>query len=211
VKLGLLSDIHGDADALERAWSHLIALGAERVVAAGDLVGYGPFPDRVAAFVAEHGIDSVRGNHDRWALERGPGVADPFGGGTPAGETLQLLGTLPFSRLVADMTRIAVIVHGSPRSDMEFVSPESHPPEALRGYLATLNADVLVFGHTHVPGWYRCGRGLAVNPGSVVCAPVVTTSRTFALLDLAALSVTFHEVQTGAVVDVAPWPADPAR
>ena len=57
MKLGLLSDIHGDAVALELAWAHLVVLGADRIVCAGDLVGYGPHPDRVVAFVAEHKID----------------------------------------------------------------------------------------------------------------------------------------------------------
>src|SRR3954447_17070940 len=95
MKLGLISDIHGDPLALELAWSHLMVLGADRIVCAGDLVGYGPFPDRVVAFLAEHRIDAVRGNHDRWALQRRPGEADPFGGGTPSEATLDGLGTLP--------------------------------------------------------------------------------------------------------------------
>ena len=86
MKLGLISDIHGDAVALELAWANLTVLGADRIVCAGDLVGYGPHPDRVVAFLAEHGIDSVRGNHDRWALERAagvPGVPGRSGAGCP--------------------------------------------------------------------------------------------------------------------------------
>src|SRR6185437_4001235 len=89
MKLGLISDVHGDPVALELAWSHLTVLGADRIVCAGDLVGYGPFPDRVVKIVVERGIASVRGNHDRWALERGPGGFDEFGGGTPDDETLE--------------------------------------------------------------------------------------------------------------------------
>ncbi len=126
MKLGLISDIHGDPIALELAWSHLIVMGADRIVCAGDLVGYGRFPDRVSAFVRDRGIDAVRGNHDRWALERGPGVRDEFGGGTPSPETLEHLRSLPFDLLVADGRRVGVVVHGSPRSDMEFVN-RAHP------------------------------------------------------------------------------------
>ena len=73
MKLGLISDVHGDPVALELAWAHLTVLGADRIVCAGDLVGYGPPPDRVVAFLVEHGIASVRGNHDRWALRTRPG------------------------------------------------------------------------------------------------------------------------------------------
>ncbi len=174
MKLGLISDIHGDPLALELAWSHLTVLGADRVVCAGDLVGYGPYPDRVVAFLAEHQIASVRGNHDRWALERGPGVRDEFGGGTPSAETLDYLASLPPDLLLWSDERVVVIVHGSIRGDMEFVTRRTHPPSALRSDLETIGADLLVVGHTHEPMGYRCDRGLVVNPGSTVSMPVVS-------------------------------------
>lgn len=208
MKLGLISDIHGDPVALELAWAHLTVLGADRIVCAGDLVGYGPFPDRVVAFLTERKILSVRGNHDRWALERGLGVADPFGGGTPSEATRQYLSELPTEQLIADLERIGVVVHGSPRSDMEFITPQTHPRSVLRSFLRNLGANLLVVGHTHQPGWYRCEQGLFVNPGSVVSMPVVNTSRTFALVDFSSLEVGFHDVESGAAVEVAPWPEE---
>jgi predicted phosphodiesterase len=72
--------------------------------------------------------------------------------------------------------------------------------------LAALNADLLVVGHTHEPMWFRCEWGLVVNPGSVVSMPVVKTSRTFALVDTTSLSVTFHDVESGEVIPLEPWP-----
>lgn len=207
MKLGLISDIHGDPLALELAWSHLMLMGADRIVCAGDLVGYGPYPDRVLAFVQDHQIASVRGNHDRWALERGLGVPDEFGGGTPSLATLEALATLPFDLLVADLDQIGVIVHGTPRSDMEFLQRRTHPPSALRSYLADLGADLLVVGHTHEPMWFRCDRGLVVNPGSVVSMPVVKkSSRTFAFVDSHESSVSFHDVESGDRIPLDPWP-----
>jgi putative phosphoesterase len=205
MKLGLVSDIHGDPNALELAWSYLTVMGADRIVCAGDLVGYGPLPDRVASFMKEHDIPSVRGNHDRWALERGPGVADEFGGAIPGAGTLDYLRTLPSDLLVAQDRTIGVVVHGSPRSDMEFVTPRTHPRRVLRGYLLDLQCNFLVVGHTHRPMWFRCPDGIVVNPGSAVSMPVVDSSRTFALVDLDTLEVTFHDVESGAAVDVEPW------
>ena len=84
MKLGLISDIHGDPVALELAWAHLITMKVDRIVCAGDLVGYGPFPDRVVAFLKERQIPSVRGNHDRWALSRAPGAGMSLAGERPA-------------------------------------------------------------------------------------------------------------------------------
>lgn len=205
MKLGLISDIHGDPVALELAWSHLGVLGADRIVCAGDLVGYGPFPDRVVAFIRDRQIDSVRGNHDRWALERGPGGRDEFGGGPPSRETLIYLQSLPFDLLVSHERKVGVVVHGSPRSDMEFVNRSTHVPDVLRGDLAELRCDLLVVGHTHRPMWYRCPEGLVINPGSVVSMPVVETSRTFALVDLDTLEPTFHDVESGRRIELEPW------
>jgi putative phosphoesterase len=205
MKLGLISDIHGDPVALELAWSHLTVMGADRIVCAGDLVGYGPFPDRVVSFLRDHQVSSVRGNHDRWALGRGAGARDEFGGGTPSAETLDYLRELPPDLLVAYQTTIGVIVHGSPRSDMEFVTPQSHPRGVLRQYLLDLQCELLVVGHTHQPMWFRCPDGIVVNPGSVVSASRIDSSRTFALVDLDVLEVSFHDVESGAKLPIEPW------
>jgi len=205
MKLGLISDVHGDIVALELAWAHLTVLGADRIVCAGDLVGYGPHPDRVVAFCAEHGIDSVRGNHDRWALERGPGMADTYGGGTPSPETIDALQVLPAELLIAHGPLVGVVTHGSPGDDMDFVTRTTHPPSRLRGLLEELDANLLVIGHTHRPMWYMSERGFVINPGSVISAPVVSTSRTFALLDWDGMSVSFHDVESGERAEVRPW------
>jgi putative phosphoesterase len=210
VKLGLISDIHGDMVALELAWAHLTVFGADRIVCAGDLVGYGPHPDKVVAFLKEHAIDSVRGNHDRWALERAaglPGVPSTFGGGMPSAESVEALKLLPPHLLIDDGPRIGVITHGSPGDDMDFVTRKTHPPELLDRWLRGMGACLLVIGHTHKSMLYRSENGLVINPGSVISAPVVSTSRTFALLDWEANLVTFHDVESGGQVEVEMWGA----
>ncbi len=206
-RIGLISDVHGDPLALELAWSHLTLLGAERIVCAGDLVGYGPEPDAVARFIDDRSIATARGNHDRWAVERGEGVPDEYGGGVPSAATLGFLERLSPGLVLEGAGRVGLVVHGSPRDDLEFIARRSHGPEILRGYLAELGADLLVFGHTHTPMWYRCDRGLVVNPGSIVSAPIVKTSSTFAIVDLATLTPRFYAVETGRPVAVRAWEA----
>jgi putative phosphoesterase len=204
MKLGVISDLHGDPVGLELAWSHLTVKGADRIVCAGDLAGYGPFPDRVVAFLREHEIPSVRGNHDRWALERGLGGEDEFGGGTPSAETLEYLAGLP-AEMRFDGNGPIALFHGSPRSDMEFVTRETHPRRVLQAYLADLKCRLLIVGHTHRPMWFRCPAGLVVNPGSVVSIPRIDTSRTFAIVDLELLEVTIHDVESGEAIEVESW------
>jgi putative phosphoesterase len=63
MKALILSDIHSNIRALEAIWA------AERdsdvVYCAGDLVDYGPYPVEVLAWVRDHGVPCVQGNHDR--------------------------------------------------------------------------------------------------------------------------------------------------
>jgi putative phosphoesterase len=205
MKLGLISDIHGDPVALELAWSYLTVMGADKIVCAGDLVGYGPLPDRVITFLKERGVEAVRGNHDRWALERGPGIRDEFGTATPNAETLEFLKNLPLFLIIPDGDKQVVVVHGSPRSDMEFLNPAPASRDLLRAFLTELHCDLLVVGHTHKPMCFRSREGIVVNPGSVVSMPVVDSSRTFAMVDLDALEVTFHDVEHGEPVALESW------
>jgi putative phosphoesterase len=205
MKIGLISDVHGDPLALAGAWAHLKTLGADAILCAGDVVGYGPRPDEVVAFLKEHQVPCVRGNHDRWAVDRGPGRIDPFGGPAPSTATLAFLTQLPGDVRLRGDDKVVVVVHGSPRADMEFITEKDHPPTVLRGWLAELRCQVLVHGHTHLPMLYRTDLGIVVNPGSTVINARVSTSRTFALLELATLTVSFHDVESGSEVAVRPW------
>jgi putative phosphoesterase len=204
-KIGLISDIHGDPLSLELAWSHLTILGAHRILCAGDIVGYGAHPDRAAKFLSDRRIDAIRGNHDRWALERGLGVRCEYGGAAPSAATLAFLGTLPRHRRLECSGKTVVVVHGSPASDMEYVLSRTHGPDVLDALLKELDADLLVVGHTHAPMWHRGMDGLVVNPGSVISVPVVRTSRTFAMVDLDAMDVRFFDVESGRPLDVPKW------
>jgi putative phosphoesterase len=205
VKLGVISDIHGDPLALELAWSHLQLLGVDRILCAGDLVGYGPYPDRVVAFLIKHAIPSIRGNHDRWALDRPVGHPDEFGGGGVSAATIEHLRTLPRDLVVELGGRVIVVVHGSPFSDMEYIKKRTHDRKTIDGYFSTMKMDLLICGHTHIPMWARSPLGLLLNPGSAVSMPVVRTSHTFAVVDLDTMDVTHHDVESGRVAKVEAW------
>jgi putative phosphoesterase len=205
MKIGLISDVHGDPLSLELAWSHLKVLGAERILCAGDLVGYGPFPDRAVAFVQANRIEAIRGNHDRWAINRGPGKRDDFGGGSTSLKTITTLSSWPTEREIILDGRKLIVFHGSPLSDMEYIRRSTHGAEVLDKILDDLSADILVVGHTHDPMCYRSPNGLVVNPGSAISLPVVRTSRTFALLEIETMAVTIHDVESGRVLDIPSW------
>jgi putative phosphoesterase len=198
MRLGLIGDIHGDMRALETTLSRLELLAVDQIVCMGDLLGYGSEPDAVVALIRDRGILSIRGNHDRWAIER----RQLFGlrGWKPAelrDETWDFLGTLPAGRRLDCAGRIIEIHHGSPASDTEYVTTYKPMPPSVEQFWDQSDAQVLILGHTHIPMIDRCPRGIVVNPGSVLGVPGIQTSYSFAVLDTTNLSVRIYEVRTG--------------
>lgn len=198
MKLGLIADLHGDVQALENALKRLDALAVGAIVCAGDLVGYGHHPDAVARIIRERAIPCVRGNHDRWALERRQ-VLGPRGWSPAAlrDATWETLANLPPSLSLEFAGRAIEIHHGSPASDVEFITPYRPMPQSINEFWPTTHARILILGHTHIPMVDRSGPGLIVNPGSIVGVPGVQTSYSFSVLDLADLSARTYEVKSG--------------
>ena len=67
MRIALLSDIHGNLQALHACLADAHARGAERFVFLGDFVGYGADPHGVVDVITEYvaqGAIAVRGNHD---------------------------------------------------------------------------------------------------------------------------------------------------
>ena len=63
----LLSDVHGNRQALEACVEHALEQGADRFAFLGDLVGYGGSPESVVEMVSDlvdRGAIAVAGNHD---------------------------------------------------------------------------------------------------------------------------------------------------
>jgi diadenosine tetraphosphatase ApaH/serine/threonine PP2A family protein phosphatase len=73
MQIALLSDIHGNREALTACLDHAGSAGVDRYVFLGDYVGYGADPGLVVDMLEAHmrkGAIAVRGNHDE-AIETG--------------------------------------------------------------------------------------------------------------------------------------------
>jgi len=62
--VAILSDIHGNMEALNAVWSELEDFSVSRIVCLGDMIGYGPDPEDVLRSVREHGAVCCLGNHE---------------------------------------------------------------------------------------------------------------------------------------------------
>jgi predicted phosphodiesterase len=158
VRFLILSDIHANWEALEAALNH--AAGSyDSIVCCGDLIGYGPDPNRVVDWARSHVAAVIRGNHDKAAL--GAEILEWFNPVARAAalwtlkeltpENLEYLKRLPKGPLAMDSFQIA---HGSPLDEDEYLIGAAEVGQAF----AYLDRDLTFFGHTHVQGGFALTR-----------------------------------------------------
>jgi putative phosphoesterase len=164
MRLGVVSDIHGNRVALEAVLDDMPAV--DRLVCAGDVVGYNPWPAECVAAVRSREIPTVMGNHDRAVAS---GTAVRFNSMAKAGveyardhlddDAMAWLAELPDERTLLD-GRIK-IVHGHPDDPDRYTYPADFAPGLLD------DEELLVMGHTHVQHHAVFEEGMLMNPGSV--------------------------------------------
>ena len=64
MRIAVISDIHGNLEALLRVLEDIEEQDIRRVVCLGDNIGYGPEPNEVVRLIEEHSIPCVMGNHE---------------------------------------------------------------------------------------------------------------------------------------------------
>jgi predicted phosphodiesterase len=176
VRIGLISDIHGNLPALEAVLAELDRERPDTVVCLGD-VALGPQPRETLARISERGYPVVMGNWDAYLL--GEATPSDDEGGRAFAEVGSWVARLlsPEDRELVRGFRDAVEVslgpdaallcyHGSPRSFDEWILA-STPDGELDAMLADAQASVFAGGHTHLQMLRRRGDSLVVNPGSV--------------------------------------------
>jgi diadenosine tetraphosphatase ApaH/serine/threonine PP2A family protein phosphatase len=168
----VISDIHGNAEALQAVLADIEARGIRRTISLGDIVGYGPDPCQCVDLVRTHCEWSLMGNHDFGVLYE-PTNFNP-GAEAAAFWTREQLDAEPDEQLrraryeFLGRLRVRVVeppppsnprldilcVHGSPRRPInEYIFPDdvASAPDKLATIFERVPRICLV-GHTHVPG-----------------------------------------------------------
>jgi len=70
MRYGLISDIHGNLEALNAVLSEIDKLQIDTILCLGDVVGYGPNPNECVQIVRERAAVCLIGNHDEASLGR---------------------------------------------------------------------------------------------------------------------------------------------
>ena len=166
-----MSDVHANLPALEAVLKDLRRHHPEKVVCAGDLIGYYPWPNEVIDLLRSNNVDCVRGKHDRAAIGHleihwfaaHAATALEWTVARLSEESKNYLLSLENHRRFRAGARLVAVYSGSPLDEDEAIFPEA----MSGGLLVGAQADVLVLGNTHIPAMGRYGNGVVLNPGSV--------------------------------------------
>jgi len=171
VKIVIISDLHANREALEalpETYSELWVLG--------DLVHFGPDPAEVVEFVRRNVSIVIRGNHDQSAgygddprcIARYQRMADFTRRRTASAlneDQKQFLRDLPLVRKLSRQNTQFCLCHAKPSDPLYGYSPLEADDWVREVQVA--GGNVLLVGHTHVPGMRRINQHLVVNPGSI--------------------------------------------
>lgn len=164
-RFALYSDIHGNTRALDAVLADIAEKGLTERYCLGDLVGYGPNPSGVIARVRATGDPVIRGNYDDGVGYRKGQCGCYYG--TPEAKAdgeasyaftdaaldeadhSYLTTLLDSYRFEADGVRV-LLVHGSPRRINEYLLLD-RPDHHLAKLAEEAEADVVCFGHIHIP------------------------------------------------------------
>jgi len=195
MRVAVLADVHGNLHALQAVLDDAWAEKADRVLCAGDLVGYGPFPNEVIALLRQHDVKCTIGDYDDAVAFDRPHPPAPWL--SPAVADLAFLWTrvhldsrtrawlrrlLPKVRLEVGPCRL-MITHGSPRDLQESLGTETDE-DILREITYQTKANLIVSGHAHVPSYRVINAVIFVNAGSVGQPRDGDPRGAYALLDI---------------------------
>ncbi len=182
-RVAILSDVHGNAAALEEVRKEIRKERPDAVMVAGDLVLNGPEPSAAVDGVREleaEGAIVVQGNTDvavadfdysaafPWLTD---GVPDTFRAAAEwahdelGDERLAWLRRLPSERRLRLEDTMLVACHASPGSQTQGFDQALDPSVILERASRT-DARVICCGHTHLPEVRDLGWKLIVNDGS---------------------------------------------
>ena len=181
MKFAVFGDIHGNIEALKATYNAARASGVEKMCHLGDLGGYSPFVNEVVGFLIEHHIEGVQGNYDETvANDRehcGCKSEDPMQEEMAnrsfewtkqhaSQKTRDYLRKLPFSISFIAQGKKVLLFHATP-SKNNLYWYENRPEKFFREMAGKVDADILVYGHTHKPYRKDIENKIFINAGSV--------------------------------------------
>ena len=184
MRIAVISDIHGNMEALNTVMNDIEQKECDKIFVLGDLAMAGPEPSSaIKYFMLKEGLSNfkiIQGNTDLMIVnyndelynslsEKAPIMARALKYNAFILNPIEknFLKSLP-QQIETEVDGVKfLLVHGSPRKNNEDILP-STPMVEVEKMLEGIDADVILCGHTHIPcGFQTNTKQTVVNVGSV--------------------------------------------
>ena len=184
MKIAVISDIHGNMEAIEAVMEDIKNEGCEKLFVLGDYAMAGAEPDLAVDYFKnlknKFDCKLIQGNTDLMIAdyteelygklkEKAPIMAEALKSDAKTLNPIQklFLKTLPIQLEVEEDGVKFLLVHGSPRKNNEDILPDT-PMSEVEKMVEKVDADVILCGHTHIPcGFQTSNKKTVVNVGSI--------------------------------------------
>lgn len=172
MRTAIISDIHGNIDALQAVLLDIKNRGIQNIYNLGDSL-YGPlFPIETYKLLVKENIQNIRGNCDRILLD--PNSNNPtvqYVQNLLEDEHKEWISNLPFSLQTEDF----YFCHGTPTNDESYLLEEMSSngstlkkTEDILKLVNGISQNIIFCAHTHIPRVvYLPNNKIVINPGSV--------------------------------------------
>lgn len=184
MKIAVISDIHGNTEALSAVLEDIQNYRCDKIYCLGDIAMAGPEPSKTVAKIKELSkspdFKLIQGNTDQKLgtynaefeeiLDKNvPVMAEAYRADLKelSDDDKDFLASLPEKLSLTENNVNILLTHGSPRRNDENVTAELSP-EQLDEILEGVKEDIIFCGHTHVPcGYATEANKTIINVGSV--------------------------------------------
>ena len=192
IKVAIISDIHGNSIALKEVLKDAKMNNVDEYIFSGDLVNDLPFGNETLEMVKSTSDKVLKGNKEQYLIEFEEEKYDwkniqfkntRFMYNELTEENKAYIRKLPHCMMLEFEGVKLLVAHGSPKSVEELLNHRFK--ELIEKYVNELDADALIFGHTHEAMWYEYINGkLVLNAGCAGVSPYYVGKAEYVILTI---------------------------
>lgn len=189
MKIGIISDIHSNIDALKKVFEKFKEEDVEKIICIGDVIGIGPYPEKCLDYLIENEkmfLTFVSGNHERYILNGLPKrnhnddnaslMTDEernshyWNHARINKKQIEFIKKLKNKDCLKVEDKKIIVEHYPMGINGKFKKFRKIPTEEeIVELFDDKTADVYLFGHTHEKYYCEIAQRYYINPGSLGC------------------------------------------
>lgn len=182
MKIGIITDIHSNVTALNAIYEYFITEDCTEIICCGDIIGIGPYPEEtVQKIMSIPNVKCVLGNHEKYLID---GLMPPYPDNMQEGEakhhlwehsqlssaSKKYIRELPYTLELKREKYKILVLHYTLDNNNNFMNGKPNPTlEDCKKMFPNYNADIILYGHIHMPSFINDNKRMYINCGSLGC------------------------------------------